>query len=55
MSWLGVAETWIAASVAAPLLYSWRYRYVKNYRAKALYVRARLHRYHFSQDVTPRR
>jgi len=37
------------------MLYSWRYHQVKNYRTEVLRVRARLHRYHFRQDLSPRR
>lgn len=53
MSWLAIGLTWIAASVAVPMLYSWRYNYVKNYRQRAIRARARLHRFHFTQDFPP--
>jgi hypothetical protein len=53
MSWLGIALTWIVASVAVPMLYSWRYHYVKSHRQRVFQTRARFHRFHFSHDLPP--
>jgi hypothetical protein len=53
VSWLSIAIVWIAVSVAAPMLYSWRYNYVRNYRERMFQARARLHRFHFSHDLPP--
>ena len=53
MPWLEIALTWIALSIAVPMLYSWRYNYVKSYRERALRARARFHRFHFTQDLPP--
>ena len=52
MSWLGIVLTWIVLSIAVPMLYSWRYHSVKNYRARAFEARAKLHLFHFRQDFS---